>query len=232
MKIALLTSGQARGLKFAVETWSFLPQVADVFWCASTPDDAKEFTELLPASIGITEPDMPGFHMFSSDKGLDRRTYHKHNPGVILALHWWTRKKAFELIPDPAQYDLILYVRPDSYFLMGLHLDPSRLRPAKFWTPRGHNWGAINDHVAVGSPAMMAHYCNTWNSLGKEYQWEVGNMEERLLVHMMELLKPEQFGLLTCGYAPITADGEIRVPLGDRPYFLPKYSWLQFAEVI
>lgn len=252
MKIALLFSGPSRGLAHCVKTWSFLEHVDDIYHHTRIPFDPGEgYIRDIPAfgstrrwrqsldaafagaatidhdskiAWGMYMIDEPGRHAHVSGRAMDVRPYYAHPPGVILGMAWYMRQQAFKLIANPEQYDLIAYVRPDAWFKTPMDL--SKLTPDKFWTPKLHRWGGLNDRIAVGSPAAMRHYCDMYDHLNDDIDTlAVGNMEERLCNWMLKM-PLLQFGWINTDFYFVKASGEHRViPAFDYgDYTLPRYK--------
>lgn len=100
---------------------------------------------------------------------------------------WYVVKKAYELIPNPDQYDIIMRNRGD----IGIHI------PIKFDCPNTSaihipayefdNGIKMEDKFAWGSPAVMSVYMNTYNEIQKMYDEDNTDVSfsEHLLYHYL-----------------------------------------------
>lgn len=239
MRIALLLSGPVRSLHHVVSSWSFLDHVDDIYYHMRWPlapgeqmiRDPKTEVCVVPTSKiawGTYMVDEPGKHAWVSDRSMDVRPYYQHPPGVILGLCWYMRQQAFKLIPKPEEYDLIAYVRPDSWIKTPLKLE--KLTPDKLWTPKYHVWGGLNDRIAVGSPAMMRHWCNMYDHLNDDVQTlPVANMEVRLANWVLKGQFP--LGHIDCDSYFVATDGTHKPIAADNYGMYTMWQDLQNLEV-
>lgn len=238
MKTALIISGPVRSLHHVVWSWSFLDHVDDIYFYLRWPlapgeqmiQDQHTQASVFPEGkvcFGTYMIDEPARHEWVSGRSMDARPYYLHPPGVILGMAWYMRQQAFRLIPEPEQYDLIAYVRPDSWLLGPLPLE--NLTPDKLWTPKYHVWGGLNDRIAVGSPANMRIWCDTYNHLNDDVETlPVANMEVRLANWLINSKVP--LGLIDVDSYFVATDGTHKPIAKDNYGMYSRFKELEGLE--
>lgn len=125
----------------------------------------------------------------------ERAIYHGSYWVERLRDQWWMVQKAWNLIENPYQYDVIFRTRFD------LNINKIQFKKAKFVVPKsevefykiGTNW---SDHMAYGEPDSMEKYCNTFNHIEKlyvDYNIDISHAEAMSEFYMREYQKSEVF---------------------------------------
>jgi hypothetical protein len=99
----------------------------------------------------------------------ERAIYHGTYWVERLRNQWWMIQKAWRLIENPHQYDVIFRTRFD------LQINHIQFKKAKFVVPKsevefhkiGTNW---SDHMAYGESDSMEKYCNMFDHIESLYQ--------------------------------------------------------------
>ncbi len=118
----------------------------------------------------------------------DRAIYHGSYWVERLRDQWWMIQKAWRLIDNPYQYDVIFRTRFD------LQINHIQFKKAKFVVPKsevefykiGTNW---SDHMAYGEPDTMDKYCNMFDhieSMYKDYNIDISHAEQMSEFYMRE----------------------------------------------
>jgi hypothetical protein len=121
-------------------------------------------------------------------KTNERAIYHGSYWVERLRDQWWMVQKAWKLIDNPNNYDVIFRSRFD------LNIEDIQFKKAKFVVPKsevefhkiGTNW---SDHMAYGEPDTMEKYCNMFDhieTLYKDYNIDVSHAEAMSEFYMRE----------------------------------------------
>jgi hypothetical protein len=129
-------------------------------------------------------------------KTNERAIYHGSFWVERLRDQWWMVQRAWKLIPNPYEYDVIYRVRFD----MLIHY--IQFKKAKFVVPKsevefhkiGTNW---SDHMAYGEPDSMEKYCNMFDhieTIYKDYNIDISHAEAMSEFYMNQYgIKSESF---------------------------------------
>ena len=160
MRIAVIMAGRIAGFQGCVESHRkhiFQSHDVDVFLAhnaLNTGDDLMHFRQLYPVK------DIRSFTIDTSEYAgypLDR--YHGtctlNGITMFSCIH-----EAYKMIPEPTQYDAVLYMRADELIECSINF----LQPEEntVYIPSGQDHaGGLNDQFAYGSPETMRLYCAT-----------------------------------------------------------------------
>jgi hypothetical protein len=118
----------------------------------------------------------------------ERAIYHGSYWVERLRDQWWMVQKAWNLIDNPNDYDVVFRSRFD------LNIEHIQFKKAKFVVPKsevefhkiGTNW---SDHMAYGEPDSMQKYCNMFDhieTLYNNYNIDISHAEQMSEFYMRE----------------------------------------------
>lgn len=127
-------------------------------------------------------------------KKNERAIYHGSYWVERLRDQWWMVQKAWNIISNPYQYDVIFRTRFD------LNIESIQFKKAKFVVPKsevefykiGTNW---SDHMAYGEPDSMEKYCNMFDhieTLYKNFNIDISHAELMSEFYMREYLNKSE----------------------------------------
>ena len=129
---------------------------------------------------------------------------------VVRALY--SLKKAWELIPIDIEYDCVMVMRPDIFFLNSLDVKDvvDSINDDHIYVPSFHSCRGFNDRFAFGSKNKMETYCMRYDQL-EEYAQNKAPHSETFLKHVIKSAK--KTGIL---FNRTRADGRVENDVHKR----------------
>lgn len=170
MKIAVLFSGRIQKYKEHYENICFaIGQNHEVdFFLSHSPECVEDLTDFIKIYKPQKVNNKPIQYI-----DVSNYTCHQESNSHNMMCMWFNRKRVFDdmrkyMCKNNIWYDLVISTRLDLWCYQLLdysQIHPSILTSKDIYIPEGHDWGGVNDQMAIGNYYAMEQYMTLYRNI-------------------------------------------------------------------